>query len=78
LHILTQQQNTSADAVALAAVLAQDWADVVLSGSAHPDHLLSNLKALELDWDEELDEELAGLAESPEVYWQTRKGLRWN
>ncbi len=66
------------DALALAAALAQPWADVVLSGAAQGAHLESNLKALDVVWSGELDERLAGLVESPERYWQIRAKLDWN
>lgn len=66
------------DALALAAVLARPWADVVLSGAAQAAHLASNLKALDVAWTDELDERLSGLVEAPEHYWQTRGGLDWN
>ncbi|WP_083653115.1 aldo/keto reductase [Deinococcus marmoris] len=63
------------DAVALAAALAQPWADVVLSGATTVQQLESNLGALRLKSDFST---LAGLAESPGEYWQTRAGLSWN
>jgi aryl-alcohol dehydrogenase-like predicted oxidoreductase len=63
------------DAVALAAALAQPWADVVLSGAATPEQLKSNLRALTLTGD---FSGLSGLAESPQQYWGTRAGLAWN
>jgi len=62
------------DAVALAAVLAQPWSDVVLSGAATVEQLRSNLAALELAPDSELD----SLAEDPAQYWEERSALRWN
>jgi hypothetical protein len=52
------------DYVALAAALAQPWADVVLSGAATTEHLESNLRALDVDYTEDLDAELAGLVEA--------------
>lgn len=67
--------DDSPDAVAIAAVLAQPWADIVLSGSATVEHLKSNLGALAIDPDR-----LAGLptmAEEPAAYWQTRGELAW-
>jgi aryl-alcohol dehydrogenase-like predicted oxidoreductase len=70
--------NTTVDALALALVLAQPWLDVVLSGAASSEHLRSNLKALEVRWDEEAGSQLATLAEAPEDYWATRSGLAWN
>jgi aryl-alcohol dehydrogenase-like predicted oxidoreductase len=47
------------------AVLAQPWADVVLSGAATGRPAESNLAALELDSDPDLEQ----LAEDPAVYW---------
>jgi aryl-alcohol dehydrogenase-like predicted oxidoreductase len=81
LKILSQEAHrlrTTTDAVALAAVLAQPWVDVVLSGAATIEHLQSNLKAVEVMWDEEADSRLNELAESQELYWKTRSGLAWN
>jgi aryl-alcohol dehydrogenase-like predicted oxidoreductase len=81
LALLAQQAsrlNTTVDALALAAVLAQVWLDVVLSGAATSGHLRSNVKALEVAWDEEAESQLAALAEAPEVYWATRSNLAWN
>jgi len=73
-----QRFGTTVDAAALAAVLARPWADVVLSGAATVDHLQSNLRAVELKWEEEADAQLNALAESAEVYWKIRSGLAWN
>ncbi len=73
-----KQQKVPIDALALAGVLAQPWADIVLSGAAQPGQLRSNLKALTVPWDAGLTERLSSLQESPEVYWQKRKDLNWN
>ena len=70
--------GTVSDAVAIAAALAQPWADVVLSGAATVQHVESNVLALDVDYDESLDAELAGLVEDPESYWSTRAALPWN
>jgi aryl-alcohol dehydrogenase-like predicted oxidoreductase len=66
------------DAAALSAVLAQPWADVVLSGAATVDVLQSNLAALELVLDEELLERFRVLSEDSAAYWETRAALAWN
>ena len=50
----------SEDAVALAAALARPWADVVLSGAATVAQLESNLAALDLAWDDGLEQRLSG------------------
>jgi aryl-alcohol dehydrogenase-like predicted oxidoreductase len=66
------------DALALAAVLAQPWVDVVLSGAATVEQLQSNTAALAVRWNAEIDSDLRSLAEPPGRYWSTRATLRWN
>jgi aryl-alcohol dehydrogenase-like predicted oxidoreductase len=73
-----RQRGTTADSLALAAVLAQPWVDVALSGAATVAQLRSNLAALEAKWDAGLDERLAELAEPAEAYWERRSELPWN
>jgi aryl-alcohol dehydrogenase-like predicted oxidoreductase len=72
------QHSTTLDALALAAVLAQPWVDVVLSGAARPEHLLSNLQALAIRWDKKTEDILRETAENKYDYWQTRSQLAWN
>jgi aryl-alcohol dehydrogenase-like predicted oxidoreductase len=69
--------GTTLDALALAAANAQPWAGVVLSGAATVAQLASNLRAPDVRWDAEAAAELAGLAEPPREYWETRKRLPW-
>ncbi|MEV0978349.1 aldo/keto reductase [Streptomyces sp. NPDC049915] len=66
------------DAVALAFVLRQPWAGVVLSGAATTEQLSSNLHAAVVDLDEEQLARLAALAEDPHAYWERRGGLPWH
>ncbi len=73
-----RERATTPDALALAAVLAQPWADVVLSGAATVETLRSNLAALDVAWDAELDERVATLAEPAQEYWERRAALAWN
>ena len=73
LTALAAERGTTADALALAAVLAQPWADVVLSGAATVETLRSNLAAAELD-----GAALAlDLREDPDAYWDQRSALEW-
>jgi aryl-alcohol dehydrogenase-like predicted oxidoreductase len=68
--------GVTCDALALAAALAQPYADVVLSGAATPAQLDANARATALapgDW---LDR-LGGLVVSPEAYWAARARLPW-
>ena len=67
--------GASEDAVALAAVLAQPWVDVVLSGAATVDQLVSNLTARDLDLTSvPLDHHV----EPPAEYWGIRASLPWH
>ena len=70
--------DTTVDALALAAVLAQPWAGVVLSGAATVDHVRSNARAVSLHLDDATLARLDALQEDPAAYWQTRSELEWN
>ena len=70
--------DTTLDALAFAAVLAQPWADVALSGAVTVEQLRGNLAALDRDYDDELDRRLAPVVEEPGLYWSTRAALPWN
>lgn len=78
LRAAADELQTTVDAVALAAVLAQPWATVVLSGAANVDHLHANLRAADLYLEPGLLNELYTFAESPAVYWKKRDTLDWN
>jgi aryl-alcohol dehydrogenase-like predicted oxidoreductase len=69
-----KERGTAADAVALAAALAQPWADVVLSGAATVDQVRSNLSALSV---EVAADRFVALAMDPESYWSERASLPW-
>jgi len=66
------------DAIAIAALLAFPWVDMVLSGAGSDAQLASNLQALDITLSADERARLAALAEPPEGYWQTRGGLAWN
>ncbi len=72
------ERGTTSDALAFAAVLAQPWVDVALSGATTVEQLRSNLAALDLDYVDEVDRRLAPLTEEPDRYWSTRGALPWN
>lgn len=78
LNKAADQHATTVDALALAAVLAQPWADVVLSGAATAAQLQSNILAVNVKWDEATAVALQPLIETPQTYWQTRSQLAWN
>jgi aryl-alcohol dehydrogenase-like predicted oxidoreductase len=73
-----QVHGATADAIALAAVLAQPWADTVLSGAAGVAQLTSNLRAETVTLNRDELDELTGLATVPDQYWKDRAALPWN
>jgi aryl-alcohol dehydrogenase-like predicted oxidoreductase len=75
---IAANHDVGVDAVALAAVLANPWADVVLSGAVTPAQLQSNIAATRLQLDPAELEELTTLAEPPTRYWQERATLPWD
>ncbi len=70
--------GASVDAVALAAALAQPFADVVLLGASTAAQLASNLRAMALRLPGDALDRLAALREDAEGYWQRRAALPWN
>lgn len=73
LSALAADYGVGADAVALAAALANPWATVVLSGAVTPGQLRANLAALTVG---DLPP-LELLAETPEAYWAERAVRPW-
>ncbi len=65
------------DAVALAAVLAQPFVDIVLSGAATTGALRSNLAAATVELDAGALAELDALEERSDAYWEARSDLSW-
>jgi len=72
-----RERGVGADAIAIAVALAQPWVDVVLSGASTPAMLESNLEALTVSVDDALQDQLAGLVEPADEYWETRSQLAW-
>ena len=69
--------GASPDAVALAAVLAQPFVDVVLSGAATTGALRSNVAAAGLELDAAARAELDVLEEDSAAYWAARGEMAW-
>jgi aryl-alcohol dehydrogenase-like predicted oxidoreductase len=78
LKTVAAETGLGCDAVALALVLRQPWAGVVLSGAATTNHLASNLHAAVVDLDEDQLTRLSGLVEDPRTYWEKRGQLPWH
>ncbi len=77
LEVLATQAGVGIDALAIAAVLARPFCDVVLLGSTTVQQLRANLGAQRVRWDEELEMSVLPLLEEPERYWSTRAVLPW-
>ncbi|MFB7221657.1 aldo/keto reductase [Streptomyces sp. NPDC056227] len=75
---IAAEAGLGSDAVALALVLHQPWAGVVLSGAATVAQLAGNLHAPLLGLDEERRSQLDALVEEPEAYWRHRAALPWS
>ncbi|MGW1651964.1 aldo/keto reductase [Streptomyces atratus] len=75
---IAAEAGLGSDAIALALVLHQPWAGVVLSGAATVSQLAGNLHAAVVDLDEERRARLDALVEEPEAYWRHRAGLPWS
>lgn len=70
---IAAEHKCGIDSLALAYILKLSWVDIVLSGAATIEHLVSNVMALELKDLPEID-----LAEEPRNYWDKRSELEWN
>ncbi|MER6539920.1 aldo/keto reductase [Streptomyces sp. 900105755] len=78
LRTVAEETGLGCDAVALAVVLRQPWAGVVLSGAATVAQLASNLHAAVVDLAPDQLSRLATLAEEPRAYWEHRGSLPWH
>jgi aryl-alcohol dehydrogenase-like predicted oxidoreductase len=75
LTAVAREAGVTPDALALAAVLAQPWVDVALSGATTVPELESNLTAI----GQEVDvTRFDGIVEDADTYWKQRSELPWN
>jgi aryl-alcohol dehydrogenase-like predicted oxidoreductase len=78
IRALAESRGTTIEMLALGAALSRPWADVVLSGAATVAQIKSSVAALELVYDNELDERLRSISVSSADYWRARTSFRWN
>ncbi|HZV48534.1 MAG TPA: aldo/keto reductase [Candidatus Dormibacteraeota bacterium] len=77
LRRLAGERGIGLDRLAVAAALANPWADVVLTGAVTVDQLAANLEAVDLG-DPGLDPATVHrAAEVPDLYWAKRRALPW-
>ncbi|HMJ38591.1 MAG TPA: aldo/keto reductase [Verrucomicrobiae bacterium] len=77
LQEIANNRGVNLDAVAIAAALANPWADVVLSGAIASDQLASNLEALSVQLSPADLAALAELSEPSKTYWARRQASPW-
>ncbi|SRR6266852_1765317 len=75
---VAESRGTTVETLALAAALTRPWADVVLTGAATVGQIQSNVAALELAYDPELEERLRSVSIDSTEYWRARSSFRWN
>jgi aryl-alcohol dehydrogenase-like predicted oxidoreductase len=78
LAAIADRHGVAPDALAIAAVLAQPWADVALSGAVTIAQLAGNLAALEVVLEPGELAELAALREPADAYWAARSARAWD
>ncbi|HET9521656.1 MAG TPA: aldo/keto reductase [Candidatus Limnocylindrales bacterium] len=74
---VARRHGVGADAVAMAAILARPFVDVVLSGAATVEQLASNLAAATVALTADELSALDELAEPADTYWAERSRLTW-
>jgi aryl-alcohol dehydrogenase-like predicted oxidoreductase len=75
---IAHRHGVNVDAVAIAAVLANPWVHVVLSGAIAADQLASNLEALSVTLSANELDALAVLSEPSTTYWSHRQSSPWS
>ena len=75
---LAESRGTTVEMLALGAALARPWADVVLTGAATVGQIQSNVAALELAYDDALEEQFRSASVGSAEYWRGRRSFRWN
>jgi aryl-alcohol dehydrogenase-like predicted oxidoreductase len=75
---IAEQRDAGVDQIALAAALAQPWADVVLSGAATVEALASNVGATQVSLNPQDLADVLSVAERPVDYWRSRSSRPWN
>lgn len=74
---VARRYGVGCDAVAVAAVYAQPWVDVVLIGPASVDQLRSNLAGAAVSLSADALSDLDSVERSPKEYWAERSALAW-
>ncbi|MEO6797452.1 MAG: aldo/keto reductase [Candidatus Dormibacter sp.] len=76
-EVLANGRLAPEDRIAVAAALANPWADVVLSGAVSGAQVASNASAVDLRLDPEAVAAVTARAEPPQQYWRERSQRAW-
>jgi aryl-alcohol dehydrogenase-like predicted oxidoreductase len=75
---LAEARGVTLEKLALAAAVARPWADIVLTGAATVEQIRSNVGALDLAWNPELEKQLGAVSIQSAEYWRVRSTFEWN
>ena len=75
---LARELGVGVDAIAVAAALAQPFADLLVLGSATVAQLDSHVAGADLQLPDDALERLAGLREEADAYWRRRAAIPWS
>ena len=75
---LAEARGATLEKLALAAAVARPWADIVLTGAATVEQIRSNVGALDLAWNPELEKQLGSISIQSAEYWRARSTFEWN
>ena len=75
---LAEAHGVTLEKLALAAAVARPWADIVLTGAATVEQIRSNVGALGLAWNPELEKQLGSISIQSAEYWRARGSFEWN
>jgi aryl-alcohol dehydrogenase-like predicted oxidoreductase len=75
---IAESRGTTIEMLALAAALGRPWADIVLTGAATVGQIQSSVAALDLPYDDALDEQLRSTSVGSAEYWRGRSAFSWN
>ena len=78
LAALARARRIGVDQLALAWALQHSFVDCALSGAATTAQLRSHVAATALALDEEVDDVVRGVTETPDAYWRRRAALPWS
>ena len=75
---IAESRGTTIERLALAAVLARPWANIVLTGAATVEQIRASGEAVGFAFDDDLERQLRSISTSSDEYWRARSSFSWN